>query len=243
MSARVTEVAPDVYRICTFFPALGIEVNQFLVRDDEPFLMHTSFRRAFPASLEGVARVIDPATLRWIGFSHFESDECGALNAWLAAAPRAQAVCSFVGATVMVDDFADRPPRALADGEVLEIGRHRLQYLATPHLPHGWDAGHFFEQRDGTLFCSDLFFHPGEPAPLSEADVIGPARDAIATGKNGPLAHDLPWTPRTEAMLHRLAALRPRTLALMHGSTYRGDGGAAIEALAGILREALAEPR
>jgi len=177
--------------------------------------------------------------LRWIGFSHFESDECGALNEWFRVAPRAQAVCSFVGKVVMLDDFADREVRALANGETLEIGRHRLEFLATPHVPHCWDAGLFFDGTERTLFCSDLFFHPGDPAPVTESDVVGPARDSMVKGLSGPMSNDMPFTPYTEATLERLAALGPRTLALMHGSTFTGDGSAAIHGLARVIRDTL----
>jgi flavorubredoxin len=243
MKPTVTEVAPDVYRISTFHPDFGIQFNQFLVRDDEPFLMHTGMRKMFPATHEGVASVIDPATLRWIGFSHFESDECGALNDWLAVAPRAQAVCSFVGVTVMLNDFADRAPRALADGEVLPTGRRRLRFLATPHVPHGWDAGLFFEETAGTLLCSDLFFHPGDPEPLTESDVVGRAHEAIVQGASGPLANDMPYTAYTDRTLRRLASLKPRTLAVMHGSTFRGDGERAMLDLAGVILETIGAAR
>ncbi|HEX8772612.1 MAG TPA: hypothetical protein VF735_03335 [Pyrinomonadaceae bacterium] len=172
MKSAVAEIAPDVYRISTFHPEGGMQFNQFLIKDEEPFLMHTGLKKMFSVTLEGAATVIDPARLRWIGFSHFESDECGALNEWLAVAPHAQAVCSFVGTVVTVDDFADRPARALNDGEVLEIGHHGLRFLATPHVPHGWDAGLFFDETDRTLLCSDLFFHPGDPEPLTEVDEV-----------------------------------------------------------------------
>jgi flavorubredoxin len=188
-----------------------------------------------------VASVFDPAKLRWIGFSHFESDECGALNEWLTLAPSAQAVCSVVGAVVMVNDFADRPARPLADGEVLHTGRHRLQFLSTPHVPHCWDAGLFFEEVDRTLLCSDLFFHPGNPEPLTESDVLARARESIVQNLSGPLAKDMPYTPYTDATLRRLAALKPRTLALMHGSAFQGDGAGAVLGLAEVLRENLGE--
>jgi len=239
MESKITEVAPDVYRISTFHPEFGIQMNQYLVKDDEPFLMHTQLRKMFPVTRAAVASIIDPTTVRWIGFSHFESDECGALNDWLAVAPRAEAVCSFVGATVMVNDFADRPARALADDEVLETGRRRLQFLATPHVPHGWDAGFFFETGDRTLLCSDLFFHPGDVEQLIEGDIVGRAAEAVRMSIDGPLAHDMPYTPYTDATFRRLAALKPRTLGLMHGAAYRGDGERALLDLAGVIRETL----
>ena len=241
MKANVTEIAADVYRISTFHPEYGIQFNQFLIKDDEPFIMHTGFKKMFPITLNALASVIDPAKLRWIGFSHFESDECGALNELLAAAPHAQAVCSQVGALVMVNDFADRPPHPLNDNEVLEIGAHRLRFLATPHVPHCWDAGLFFEETHRTFLCSDLFFHPGETEPLIESGVVDRAREAIIGGLSSPLAKDMPYTPYTDSTLQRLAALEPQTLALMHGSSFRGDGRQAILDLAGVIKEILSK--
>lgn len=239
MQSNVTEIAPDVFRISTFHPDFGIQFNQFLIRDDEPFLMHTGMRRMLDATRDGVAKVLDPSTVRWIGFSHHEADESGAVNEWLALAPRSQVACSFVGATVSLNDVASRPPRALADGDVVSTGTHRLRFLATPHVPHGWDAGLFFDESARVLLCSDLFFHPGDPEPITESDVVGRARDAIREGAHGPLANDMPYTSYTDATLQRLAALEPGTLAVMHGSSYRGDGKAAIRALAAVIREAL----
>lgn len=242
MKSNVTEIAPDFYRISTFHPEYGIQFNQFLIKDDEPFLMHTGFRKMFRLTLEAVTAVLDPVTVRWLGFSHFESDECGALNDWLAVAPRAQAVCSLVGAVVTVNDFADRPARPLGDGEVLDLGRRRLRFLATPHVPHGWDAGLFFEETDRTLLCSDLFFHPGDPEPLIESGLVERAQGAIRQGQTGPLAKDMPYTPYTDQTLRRLADLTPRTLALMHGSAFQGDGRQALLDLAAIIKEVLGKP-
>ena len=237
MNARIDEIAPDVHRISIYAPEFDMEFNHFLVRDEEPLLYHTGMRKMFPVLKEAVARVIDPRELRWIGYSHFEPDECGALNEWSAVAPRVQALSGFVGAMVMLQDYADRPGKTLADGEVLPLGRHRLRYLATPHVPHGWDAGFFFDETERTFLCSDLFFHPGDPEPVTEADIVGRAREAIVQGAAGPLANDMPYTPYTDATFRRLADLRPRTLALMHGSTFRGDGGKAIAELGQIVRE------
>lgn len=239
MTTHVTEIAPDVFRLSTFAPDYGIQFNQFLLRDDEPFLMHTGFRRDFASIRAGVAKVLDPATLRWIGFSHFESDECGALNDWLLAAPAATAACSVVGALVNLADFAVRPARALQDAEVLATGRHRLRYLATPHLPHGWDAGFFFDETTRTLFTSDLFFQPADPGPLFDGDIAAAARGVMIVGQTGPLAHDVPYTADTGAKLERLAALEPRGLATMHGSSFLGDGASALRHLAAAIREVL----
>jgi flavorubredoxin len=239
MKSNITEIAPDFYRISIVNPEFGIQFNQFLIKDDEPFLMHTGLKKMFPVSLEAIASLIEPSKLRWIGFSHFESDECGALNELLKVAPHAQAACSFVGALVMVNDFADRPARPLNDGEVMEIGRHRLRFISTPHVPHCWDAGLFFEEADQTLLCSDLFFHPGDPEPLIESAVVDRAREAIIHNLSGPMPHDMPYTPYTDKTLHRLAELKPQALALMHGSTFRGDGQAAITQLAGVIKEVL----
>lgn len=239
MNSKVNEIAPNVYRISTFHPDYGIQFNQILIKDDEPFLMHTGFKKSFPVTLEAVSSVIAPSSLRWIGFSHFEADECGALNEWLGIAPHAQAVCSVVGAMVNLVDYADRPARALADDEVFEIGSHRLRFLATPHFPHGWDAGLFFEENDRTLLCSDLFFQPGDPEPLIESGIVERARDSIIAGMAGPLAKDMPYTLYTDSLFQRLAALEPQTLATMHGSSFRGDGRAAIVSLAQVIKETI----
>jgi flavorubredoxin len=242
MQCNVTEIAPDTYRISTFHPDFRIQFNQFLIKDDEPFLMHTGYKGMFPTTLEGVRSILDPATLRAIGFSHFESDECGALNEWLAIAPRAQAVCSFVGAMVSVNDFATRAPRALADGDVVETGRHRLRFLSTPHVPHAWDAGLFFDETGKTLLCSDLFFHPGDPEPLCGLEIVQRARDSVRASLTGPMAKDMPYTPYTDSTLQRLAALEPTTLAVMHGSSFHGDGRKAIGELASLIKEILGRP-
>jgi flavorubredoxin len=239
MDTRIDEIAPDTFRISTFHPDFGIQFNQFLVRDECPFLMHTGMRRMFAATRDAVARLIDPAQLAWIGFSHFEPDECGALNEWLAIAPNAQAASGPVGTMVMLGDFADRPSRMLADGEMIETGSHRIRWISTPHLPHGWDAGLYYDQTTHTLFCSDLLFQPGDPAPIIESDPIPAVREALVEGMQGPLAHDIPYTHHTDAMLRRLVALAPSTLAIMHGSSYRGDGAQVLVALADLLRDTI----
>ena len=236
---RVDEVAPDIFRISTFKAEYGMQFNQFLLRDDEPVLIHTGYKSMFPATLDAVVSIIDPASLKWIGFSHFEADECGSLNEWLQVAPQATAICSAVGAMVSVNDFADRPPLALNDNDVIVTGEHRLRFLATPHVPHCWDAGLFFEEKAKTLFCSDLFFHPGEPEPLTENEIVSRAAASIRGNLEGPMAKDMPYTPYTEQTLMRLAELKPQTLATMHGSSYRGDGGAAIRELTTVIKDAL----
>jgi flavorubredoxin len=239
MKSTVTEIAPDIYRISTFNENYGIQFNQFLVKDEEPFLMHTGFQKMFPTILEAVSSVIEPTKLRWIGYSHFEPDECGALNQWLKTAPAAQPVCSFVGAMVMLNDFSDRPARSLNDGEVLNIGSHRLRFISTPHVPHCWDAGLFFEESARTLLCSDLFFQPGDPEPITDSGIVESARDAIIANLSGPMAKDMPYTPYTDSTLRKLAALAPKTLAIMHGSSFHGDGQKALLGLAEVIKKTI----
>ena len=237
--AKVTEIAPDLFRISTYVAAADFQFNSFLLRDTEPLLFHTNLRAFYPEIRDAVATVIDPASLRWVGFSHFESDECGSLNDWLAAAPAAQPLCSRIGAVVTVNDFADRPARTLGEGEVLETGRFRFRVIDTPHLPHGWDACLLFEETGRTLFCSDLFAHTGDVAPVIESDPVGRARAHIEAGMAGPLAHSIPYTARIGAMLGDLAELRPAMLATMHGSSFAGDGAGAIRDYASMLEETI----
>ena len=234
----IDEIAPDVFRISLYEPALDMQFNHFLVRDERPLLFHTGYRRAFGALRDAVATLIDPADLRYVGWSHFESDECGALNEWLAVAPRAEPICSFVGKVVNVDDFSIRPARGLGKDDVIDTGRRRFRYITSPHLPHGWDAGVMYEETDGTLFCSDLFHHFGDEPAVTDRDVIGKVRDAMRRMQSGPLIGYMPYTCHTDPLLRRLAELKPRTLAVMHGSSYTGDGGKALCDLAGLVREA-----
>jgi flavorubredoxin len=193
----------------------------------------------FPMVREEVARVIDPSKIRWIGFSHFESDECGALNDWLQIAPEAQPVCSIVGANVSVNDFADRPARAMADGEVLTTGKYRYRFLHTPHVPHCWEAGLMFEETQKTLLCSDLFTHTGDVEAQTNSDVVGRFKQGLINDLQGVFANAYPYTSQTDEALKRLAALAPKTLAIMHGSTFMGDGKQAIEDLAIAMRDVL----
>jgi len=234
---KIDEIAPDVYRISLLEPQFNLQFNHFLVRDEEPLLIHAGYQRMFPELREAVASLLTPESIRWVGFSHFESDECGALNHWLEMAPKAQAACSFAGAMVSVNDFAIRPARGLAQDEVLATGKHRFRFCSTAHLPHGWDAGVFFEETQRTLFCSDLFFHTGDVEPLTESDIVGRARASLTEMENGPLAGSIPYTPQTERIMTRLGALKPRTLATMHGSSFRGDGQKAFQDMALALKE------
>jgi flavorubredoxin len=241
--ARIDEIAPDLYRISVYVPDLDLQFNHFLVRDDEPLLFHTGMRRMFPEVRDAVASVIDPGSLRWISWSHFEVDECGALNEWLSIAPRAQPVCSQVGAMVNLADFSNRPARGLAPSEVLETGRHRYRYVPTPHLPHGWDAGVLFEERDRVLLCSDLFHQLGNPDPATGDDVVGRFGHAIATYQAHPVLMDyMPFTHQTRKRLEQLASLEPRLLAAMHGSAYVGDGAAALRGAADVMERLLGTP-
>lgn len=241
--ARIDEIAPDLFRISIYVPPIDLQFNHFVVRDDEPLLFHTGMRRMFPEVREAVAKVIDPGSIRWISWSHFEMDECGALNQWLAVAPRAQAVCSEVGAMVNLADFADRAPRGLRRDDVIATGRHRYRYIPTPQLPHGWDAGVLFEEADRILLCSDLFHQIGDVEPITTADVVGRFHAAIAAYQAHPVLMDyMPYTRTTNRNLETLAALQPATLAAMHGSSFTGDGAAALRAAAVVMRELLGSP-
>jgi flavorubredoxin len=235
----VTEIAPDVFRISTYVPEIDLQFNQFLVKDDEPLLFHTGTKAMFPLVQDAVASVIDPSHVRWIGFSHFEADECGSLNEWLQTAPAAQPVCSMVGALVSVNDFALRPARGMTDGEVFSTGKYRFRFLQTPHVPHCWEAGLLFEETNGTLLCSDLFHQNGNVEPLTESDVIGRARKTLLDYQASPLANYMPYTKHTDGILQGLADLKPCTIATMHGSAYAGDGERAMRDLAVVMREAL----
>ena len=228
METRVHEIADRVYRLSTFVPAVtpeGFTFNQFLIDADEPMLFHCGMRSLFPAVSEAVARVMPVERLRWISFGHVEADESGSMNAWLAAAPRATVAYGQLGCDVSLNDLADRPPRALADGEVLDLGGKRMRWIDTPHVPHGWEAGVFFEETAAILFCGDLLTHGGDPEPLTSADVPAPA---IAMEE---ASGAMTMAPGSATILRRLADLSPRTLATMHGSSYAGDGAALLRGL------------
>lgn len=235
----VTEIAPDVFRICQYTPDIDLQFNYFLVRDDQPLLFTTGYKASFAPLRDAVARLIDVSRLRWVGFSHFESDECGALNHWLEAAPHAEPVCSFISAMVNVNDFAIRPPKGMMDGEVLETGKYRFRFCSTAQLPHGWDAGLMFEETRRTLFCSDLFHHGGNVEAMTDADISDRVRNAMGQIQAGPLANYMPYTQRTDGILKKLADLKPMTLAIMHGSSFAGDGERALHALAVTMRDVM----
>lgn len=229
---NLQEVAEGIYRISTPFSAMpgGFSFNQYLVLDEEPLLFHTGLRRMFPVVREAIERVVPVARLRHVAFSHFESDECGALNALLAVAPGAAPVCGQVAAMVSVEDFADRPPRALADGEVLSTGKRRLRWFDAPHVPHGWETGFLFEETTRTLLCGDLFTQGGTgEVALTESDILGPSE--AFRGAMDYYSH----SKKAGAVLERLAATEPTTLAVMHGSAWRGDGKALLRELARSL--------
>jgi flavorubredoxin len=230
MTTTLDEVADGIYRISTFVPEVappaGFAFNQYLVLGDEPLLFHTGQRTLFPAISEAVARLIPLDRLRWIGFGHVEADECGAMNLWLAASPKAEIVHGETGCDVSLNDLADRAPRKLADGETIDLGGKSVRYIDTPHTPHGWEAGLLYEETTGTLLCGDLFTQTGRTAALTTGDIVGPAAAAEDMFRFSSLH------PEMGATIRRLAGLAPRTLALMHGPAYSGDGAAALRALA-----------
>ena len=230
---NVHEIASGIYRINTPIQIPGgpdFNFNQYLIAGEAPLLFHTGPRRMFPLVSEAIGRVLPLEKLRYVAFSHFEADECGALNDFLAAAPRAEPVCSQVAAMVSVNDVAERPARALADGEVLDLGRHRLRWHDTAHVPHGWESGLMMELETRTLLCGDLFTQGGAgKTPVTDGDILEPS-EAFRKQMDY-YAH----APTTAATLERLAREEPRTLACMHGSAWRGDGAALLRALARSL--------
>jgi len=233
----INEIAPDVFRLGCYAPALDLQFNYFLVRDDEPLLFTTGYKASFPQLLKAMKQIIDPATLRHIAFSHFESDECGALNQWLEVAPQAEPVCSLVSAMVNINDFAIRPPRGMNDGDLLNTGKYQYRFCSTAQLPHGWDAGLLYEETQGTLFCSDLFHQGGNGKPLTESDLSEQVRATMQQMQAGPLADYIPYTKQTDKILQKLAALKPKTLAIMHGSSFAGDGAQAFANLSTAMKD------
>ncbi|MDJ0957001.1 MAG: hypothetical protein QNI91_09100 [Arenicellales bacterium] len=227
---NVNEVTEGIFRINTPVPPSvipgGFSFNQYLLVDEQPLLFHTGPRKMFPLVSEAVSVVLPVESLCHIAFSHFEADECGSLNEWLSAAPQAQPVCGQTAALVSINDVADRPAKALADGEVLTLGQHRLRWLDAPHLPHGWETGYLFEESTHTLLCGDLFTQPGNgEVPVTEGDILEPSEafrqkmDYFSHSTNAP------------ELLERLARTNPTTLACMHGSVWKGDGGTLLRAL------------
>jgi flavorubredoxin len=239
----VTEIAPDVFRVSLYVPEIDLEFNHFVVGDEQPLLFAAGLRSMFEPLCDEVASIINPADLRWIGYGHFESDECGALNSWLTIAPAAQPVHGFISGVVNLNDFSDRAPVILEPGKALETGRYRFRFMPTPHVPHGWDAGVLFEESEGTLFCSDLFHQWGKREPLTGDDIAGRAREALMRSEAGPFANYVPYTENTGRILNELAELKPRTLAIMHGSSYSGDGWAALRGLAKAMHDVLGPER
>lgn len=245
METRTDEIADGIFRLSTFVPGIaapaGFTFNQFLVLGDEPLMFHTGLRRMFGPNRDALRRIIAPERLRWIAYGHFEADECGAMNEWLAVAPEATAAHGQTAVMISMNDFADRAPRMLADGETIDLGGKRVRFIDTPHTPHGWDAGVLYEESTGTLLCGDLFTQLGNGPALTEGDIVGPA----IAGED--LFRYSSLNPGMGATLRRLAELAPRTLALMHGPSFTGDGGAALRVLAedydrrvsGAMRELL----
>lgn len=235
MSPRIDEIADNIYRVHTPVPPTvisgGFSFNQYLILDEHPLLFHTGPRHLFPFVRQAIARVLPVEKLRYVAFSHFEADECGALNELLALAPNAEPVCSAVAAMVSINDFADRPARGMRDGETLSLGGRALKWIDAPHMPHAWECGYMMDTSSGTLLAGDLFTQGGsQHPPLVETDILGPS-EAFRTQGLDYYSH----TRKARPILARLAAEAPTTLACMHGSAWRGDGAALLGALAEAL--------
>ncbi len=234
MQTRVDEIAERIYRLSTYVPDADFTFNQFLICGEQALLFHCGPRALFPLVHEAVARLMPVSALRWISFGHHEADESGALNDWLGVAPQAELAVGEVACMISMNDLAARPPRALADQEVLDLGGKRLRYLATPQLPHGWDAGLLYEESSRMLLCGDLFTALGAQPVRSDSDPVGPAMAAED------LIHATALTPHTAPGIRRLADLLPAGLALMHGPAFGGDCVAALHGLADEYAQRLA---
>ena len=230
---NVHEIAPGIYRVNTPVTMPGdmkFNFNQYLIVDDAPMLFHTGLRQLFPVVSEAIRAVMPLERLRYVGLSHFEADECGALNQFLAAAPQAVPVASRVAAMVSLGDYADRAPRALADGELLSLGHHTIKWFDTPHMPHAWECGLMLDLTTRTFFNGDLFTQGGSgEVALTDADILGPSEKF-----RQPMDY-YAHAPQTQAILERLAREEPTTLACMHGSAWRGDGARLLRELAALL--------
>ena len=226
METRVSEIADGVHQLSTFVGA-PVGFNQYLIAADEPLLFHTGMRQLFPLVSAGVSKVVPAETLRWVSFGHVEADECGSMNEWLAVAPHATVAQGQIGCMVSIGDLADRPPRALADGESLDIGGHVLQWFDTPHVPHAWEAGLLYDTTTKTLFCGDLFTRLGDYEASTSDDIVGPAVEAEDDAPGSLSLH-----PSSAATILRLAELDVETLALMHGPAFTGDCNTALLDLA-----------
>ncbi len=229
MTTNLNEIAPNIYRLSTFVSDIGptgLTFNQFLLDDEEPLLFHTGHRSMFPSISEAIERVLPMDRLRWIAFGHIESDECGAMNDLLAAAPHAQVAHGALGCLVSVNEMADRAPRPLTDGETIELGTKRVRHLDTPHVPHAWEARVLYEETTNTLLCGDLFTHLGDGPVITTDDIVQRAMDAEAMFRASSLA------PDTATVMRKLGDLAPSTLALMHGSSFSGEGREALYNLA-----------
>ena len=241
METKLDEIADGIYRISTWVPEVvppaGFTFNQFLIDAEEPLLFHTGPRGMFPLVAEAVAKVVPVESVRWITFGHVEADECGSMNMWLRAAPQSQVAHGALGCEVSLDDMCDRPPRPMADGEVIDLGGRRVRHIDTPHVPHGWEARVLFEETTKTLLCGDLFSQLGGGATaMTSEDLVEPAMAAEAMFRASSMA------PTTAEMMRRLGDLAPTTLAIMHGTSFQGDGARALHDLAGAYEEEYLRP-
>jgi len=235
---EIDEISEDIFRISIYVKDFDLQFNHFLVKDDEPLLYHAGMRKMFPLIYEGVSKIIDPSKIKWISWSHFEVDEVGGLNQWLQSCPNAQPACSMVGALVNLGDYSDKLTKGLNKGDILETGKFRFRFHPTPHLPHGWDAGMLFEEKNKTLFCSDLFHQVGKLEPIIDSDIVlERTHNAIVDYQSGPLMDYVPYTNRTKRQLYELADFNPETLAIMHGSSFSGNGAPLLRNLEKVFKE------
>ncbi len=236
MDIRVDEIADGIFRLSTFVPDAppnGFTFNQYLIDAEEPFLFHCGGRSLFASVSKAASAIVPLEKIRWISFGHVESDECGSMNQWLGAAPGAQVVHGAIACMVSLNDLADRPPRALENGEVIDLGGKRVRYIDTPHVPHAWESGLVFEETTKTLFTGDLFTQLGNGPAITHESIVSNAIIAEEA------FHAMALTPATASTIRKLKTLGPERLAVMHGSCFVGDCKAELEALAVYATESL----
>jgi flavorubredoxin len=228
MSTRIDHIAGGIHRISTWSPEVGITFNQFLIDDELPTLIHTGTYRQYEPVRRAIREVLDPARLVYIVLLHWEGDENGGMDRFMAEAPEAALVGSSLSIGLNAHGFGlDTRTHGFTDGQTLALGQHRLRFLETPHVHH-WDSMMVIDELTNSLFPSDLYLQPGDQPPVIRENLAGEMLDAYRS--SGIFAHEEP----VRAVAHRVEKLAPAWIHAMHGATIAGE---ALPYYTGALRE------